>query len=345
MSAVVAECPKAMTWGPCGGVHPDGRCEAAAHPCVFLSRALPVAWPVERALPRSPDPDPTPAAREVRGILERRPLVLTAFPAPALDRDAVPRLADVLRGRVDAVLSGDAGRSRVQYPPAYRAHLLSAAGLRPWMGVNARDRTAAAIERELTSLRDIGVAGVHCVTGDHTRSGDRPDAAPVFDLESTSMIPLARERGLLVSFAESPASPPVALRGARVAEKVAAGGQLCVTQYAGGAAQMADFVARCRRAGSRVPIIAGVPLVVDRAGAELLASFSGAALPAGFVEGLLAARDVRAAGIRQAIAFGQELLGVPGVRGVVVAGGVGPGAEDAYADDLATVAAELGGGS
>lgn len=347
MSALA--CPKTMTWGPCGGVHADGRCEAADHPCVFLPQPLPVAWPGRR-LPLRPvdapgEPDAAPAAREFLGILRRRPAVLTAFPAPGLDRAAVPRIADALRGSVDAVLSGDAGRSRVQYPPAFRAHLIVEAGLRPWMGVNARDRSAAAIERELTSLREIGVAGVHCVTGDHTLSGDRPDAAPVFELESTSMIPLARDRGLVVSFAESPAAPPARIRGARVAEKVAAGGQLCFTQYAGGPERMAGFVEHCADAGATVPVIAGVPLATDRAGAELLASFSGAVLPDGFVDALLSARDVRASGIRQAIAFGQALLAVPGVRGVVVAGGAAPGAEEAYARDLATVAAELGGGS
>jgi 5,10-methylenetetrahydrofolate reductase len=339
-------CPKSMTWGPCGSVHADGRCEVAAHACVFLSRTLPVTWPG----PDAPDDArslaaPTPAAAEVAAILERRALVLTAFPAPALDTDVVSRLADHLRGSADAVLSGDAGRSRVQYPPSFRAHLLARAGLRAWIGVNARDRSAAAIQRELTSLRDAGAAGVHCVTGDHPLSGDRPDARPVFELESTSMIPLARERGLAVSFAESPAAPPADRRGARVREKVRAGGQLCFTQYAGQPEDLAVFVERCRAAGADVPVIAGVPLVVDRSGAELLASFSGAVLPHGFVEGLLGAQDVRRAGIRQAVAYGRALLEVPGVHGVVIAGGAAAGSEGSYTRDLAVVAAELGGGS
>ncbi len=342
------ECPKAMTFGPCGGVGPDGTCEVRPEPCVFLSRRLPVPW-TPAAYDAGPAPDDregtTVAGREIAEIMARRPVVLTGFPARAMVADDITRVADVLRESADAALSGDAGRSRAQYPPSYRALLMARAGMRVWMGFNARDRNRVALERELASLRELGVAGVHCVTGDHTLTGDRPDARPVFDLESTTMIPLARGRGLLTSFAESPVAPPVAVRGARVREKQKAGGQLCLTQYCGDAGDVDEFVAACRDAGASVPVLPGVPLVVDRDGAEVLASFHAAKLPTGYVERLFAASDVRSEGIRLAIEYGESLLGVAGVGGVVVAGGARHGDEVAYAGALAAVAAALGGGS
>lgn len=337
-----AGCPKAMAYGPCGGVGADGACEVAPSPCVFVGEHLPVRWHGDD---RAHAAVSTAAGRDVREILARRPLVITGFPVRAMIADDVARAADLLRGSTDAVLSGDAGRSRTQFPPSYRAHLMVRAGMRVWMGVNTRDRNRVALERELASLREIGVAAVHCVTGDHTRSGDRPDARPVFDLESTTLLARARALGLLTSFAESPDAPPVRSRGARVREKQRAGGRLCLTQYCGDAEDVAAFVARCRAAGSDVPVLPGVPLVVDAEGAALLASFAAATLPAGFLDRLRAARDVRAEGIRLAIAYGRSLLGVPGVGGVVVAGGARPGDEAGYARALATVAAELGGGA
>jgi methylenetetrahydrofolate reductase (NADPH) len=337
----VAACPKRMTYGPCGGVHADGGCEVLPSPCVFLGERLPVRWPVE-AEPAVPA---TAAGEEVAAILARRPLVLTGFPVRPMRSTDVPRVAEALRGRVDAVLSGDAGTSRTQFPPSYRALLMAREGMRVWMGVNTRDRNRHALDQELASLAAIGVAGVHCVTGDHTRTGDRPDAAPVFDLESTTLLPRAAALGLLTSFAESPASPPVDERGARVREKQRAGGRLALLQYCGDAADVAAFGERCRAAGATVPLLPGVPLVVDRAGAELLASFPGMRLPTGFLARLLDATDVRAEGVRLAIEHGTALLDVPGVRGVVVSGGAQPGEEVAYAAALATVAAELGGGS
>jgi 5,10-methylenetetrahydrofolate reductase len=334
-------CPKDMAFGPCGGVHADGACEVRPEPCVFLGRALPVHWAATASYPTPL----SPAGAEVRSILTRRPLVMTGFPVRPMTSDDVAPVAEALRGRADAVLSGDAGSARTHYPPSYRAALMVAEGVRPWIGVNARDRNRVALEGEFAALADIGVAGVHCVTGDHTLLGDRPDAQPVFDLESTTMLPLARARGLLASFAESPAAPPVEHRGARVREKQRAGGQLCLLQYAGDPSDLAVFLDRCREAGADVPVLPGVPLVVDREGAELIASFPAAALPAGFARDLLGASDVRATGIRLAVEYGAALLGLRGVAGVVVSGGCRRGDEVHYARALATVAAELGGGS
>lgn len=342
MPALAApSCPKAMTYGPCGGVQADGSCEVAAHPCVFLGHPLPVRWDA----PVTPRPPGSAAARELDAIRARRPLVMTGFPLRPLTSGGIAAVAERLAGAADAVLSGDAGTARTHFPPSYRAALLAAAGMRVWMGVNARDRNRVALEGELAALADLGVAGVHCVTGDHTLSGDRPDALPVFDLEATTLLPLARRLGLATSFAESPAAPPVHRRGERVREKERAGGQLCLPQYAGDAADVAAFVSRCRAAGARVPILPGVPLVVDHEGLDLISSFTAAALPSGYVDALTRSRDLRTTGIGLAVAYGRELLDLDGVAGVVVAGGSRPGDEVAYAGALAEVARELGGGS
>ena len=338
-----ADCPKTMTYGPCGGVNPDGTCEVAPTPCVFLGDTLPVGW--AGPAPHADDPAiRTTAGGEVCDILARRPLIMTGFPARAMDADDIARTADVLRDSADVALSGDAGHSRTQFPPVYRAALMARSGVRAWIGLNARDRNRVALEGELAALRDIGVAGVHCVTGDHTRTGDRPDAQPVFDLESTTLLPRASALGLLTSFAESPDAPPVDARGARVREKQRAGGRMCLTQYCGDADDVARFVERCAAAGAQVSVLPGVPLVVDREGAELLASFHAATLPTGYLQRLFAARDMHREGIRLAAAYARSLLEVPGVGGVVIAGGVRDGDEQAYARALATVAADLGGG-
>jgi len=266
-----------------------------------------------------------------------RPLVLADLPTAPLSRAALLRSADLLADGVDAVLIGDHPGARVQFPPSYRALLLRYRGVAVWAGLNCRDRNRVALEGELAALVDAGAAAVHCVTGDHTAVGHRPDAAPVFDLDATRLAALARAAGLLVSVAESPCAPPAARRPARLAEKVRAGAQVCVVNHAGGRAAVAEFVA----AGPDIPYIACVPVVLGPAQARLLAAFPGLVLPPGFLDRILEARDPVVAGIDAAVRLAEELLDVPGVRGVDLGAVPVKGDEDATCRALATVGRAL----
>lgn len=343
-------CPKRMHYGPCGGVEFDGTCEVADHACVFLD-AAPVAWegiaPADAAVPRMtadpmPHPLPSAGAAELRALLATRPIVVADFPARALDAASLAACAGVLRDGVDVVLAGDSGTARVQFPPAYRAALLRAAGVRAWMGVNARDRNRVALEAELAALAHAGAAGVHCVTGDHPRVGSRPDAAAVFDLDSTELAALAARSGHLVSVAEAPLSPPVAARPARLLEKQRAGAELCFVNHAGGLEPVRRFLAAARELDVSLGYIPCVPVVVDRGSAELIRGFTSLALPEGYLDGILAAADPRAAGIAAAAELSQRFLELEGVVGVDLSGGAAAGEELAFAEALAEIGARIG---
>lgn len=329
-------CPKAMTFGPCGGVHGDGSCEVAPVPCTFLDEPAP-SWPGAPA-------GPVPLVGHGAAMLERAAagrLIVAGLPARAMDSTSLRAGARELVGSVDAVLMGDSGRERVQFPPSYRARLVQDEGLVAWPGLTCRDRNRVALEGELAALADLGVGGVHCVTGDHTLSGHRPDAAPVFDLESVELVAIAHALGLATSVAESPLSPPVARRAERVAMKAGAGADLCLLQYAGEVGQVAGFVEQVRAAAPHVRVLPGLPVLTDVSGAQLLSSFAAAVLPAGYAERVLAADDPYEAGIAAAIELGRALMAIEGVGGVVLAGGPAPGAEVAFARALARVAQEL----
>jgi len=334
---LIDACPKRMEYGPCGGVAFDGSCEVdASHRCLFLPRPT-VPWTgVDRSEVPSPAPR-TAAAQEILAALDTRRWVVADLPARALSVSSIDACAAVLSGEVDAVLAGDAGSARVQFPPAYRAHLLQRRGLRVWTGLNMRDRNRVAIEGELAALAVEGVAGVHCVTGDHTRTGHRPDAAPVFDLDSTEATALARAAGHVVSVAASPAAPPVDRRAARLREKLRAGGDVCFVNHAGGAEPVRRFI---DEVGDGIRFLPCVPVVVDRPSADLLESFTTLALPEGFLERVRGARDPRAEGIALAVALAEEMLALPGVVGVNLSGGR-DGAEESFAEAMAEVARRL----
>lgn len=323
-------CPKSMTYGPCGGVEADGRCEVASHRCVFLDVET-VRWggPPPAAIPPAP----------LRAALETGRLVVADLPAAAVSVASIAGVAAVLRGTVDAVLAGDSGRERVQFPPAYRARLLHEAGLEVWTGINCRDRNRVAIEGELAALAHERTGAVHCVTGDHPNVGSRPDAAPVFDLDSTELAALARAAGHLVSVGESPATPPTARRSARLLEKQRAGAEVCFVNHAGGVEPVRRFIAEARDLGVTLRFVACVPVVVDAGSAALLRSFTALALPAGYLDRVESATDARSAGIEASVALAQQLLELDGVDGVNLSGGSGAGGELAFAEALAEIAA------
>lgn len=333
-------CPKRMTYGPCGGVGHDGACEVGPFPCTFLEAPVRRWSGVDGAA--IPERGPRTAVAEATlALLDRGRVVVGDLPAVALSEESLRRCARILRDGVDIALAGDAPDARVQFSPTLRAMLLREEGLAAWTGVNARDRNRVAIESELAGLRVAGVAGVNAVTGDHTASGHRDDAMPVFDLDATEIAALGRAAGHVVSVAAAPASLPVASRLPLLIEKERAGAEVCFVDHSGGAAPLAEFVARAREAGSELRFMACIPAVVSRESAALVASFPGIRLPEGYVEGISGAADPRAAGIDAAVALAEEMLEIPGVVGVNLSGGPGPGQEESFAEALAEMGQRL----
>lgn len=132
-------------------------------------------------------------------------------------------------------------------------------------------------------MADLGVAGVHVVTGNHTLSGDRPDAQPVFDLDSTRLAALAVGTGLQVSVAASPHTIPTDQRPARTADKAAAGAAWAFIDQPVDPDEVAGFVAAVRAAGAaslRFAVVVTVPVFAD----DLfrLLAYPNARVPAGW---------------------------------------------------------------
>ncbi|SDT33703.1 5,10-methylenetetrahydrofolate reductase [Friedmanniella luteola] len=327
-----------MVHGPCGGVGTDGSCELGDRRCSFVD--VPVVPRHPLAGPAGPAGTPRPT--DLRDLLRQGRVVVADLPAAALDAGSLTAVGNLLRSTVHAVLAGDSPRSRVQFPPAYRAALVRAAGLRAWTGLTCRDRNRVALEGELAALAHLGVDAVHCVTGDHPALGSRADAAAVFDLDSTQLAELAVGAGLLTSVGESPTAPPTAHRAARLVEKLGTGAEVCFVNHCGGAGPVRVFVEHVHDLGAHPWFLPCVPVVVDVASAALLASFPGLVLPPGHLDRILGARDPREAGIASAVELSEALLAVPGVAGVNLSGGSAPGQELPFAEALAEIGRRLG---
>lgn len=325
-----------MIYGPCGDVGSDGSCEVPVEVggpprCVFLEGATRLDPSLRTGSPSDPARTTLP-----------RPFIMSELPEDANSSADIRRVARRLAGSVDAVLFGDANWMRVRLPPSYRARLVQDEGLGAWPGLNARDRNRVALEGELAALADMGVVGVHCVTGNHTHSGNRPDAMPVFDLDSTRMTALAASLGLRVSVAASPHTPPVHLRPMRTADKAAAGASLCMLDQPSSPGEVAAFIDHTRLLGAAsMEFVAVVSVVLSRSDFDRWMQYPNARVPIGWAEAIRSARDVEGVGRELALALSHELLAVPGVTGVLLASTAEPSKCDQVAETFASLARDL----
>jgi 5,10-methylenetetrahydrofolate reductase len=280
------------------------------------------AW----ACPRSP------AVANFLATAAARPVVVADLVAPALSADGVRACAAEIVGFADACLTGDHPGARIQFPPSYRARLLADEGVTAWAGINCRDRNRVAIEGEIAACADAGVAGVHCVTGDHPGTGHRPDAAAVFDLDSIELVELARTAAALpsrplCSVVHAPTAPPAGKRLARLLAKINAGADVVFVDHCGGVGRLADAVAALREAGFDGLVLCCVPVVTSAGAAEVVASFAADRLPPGYLDAIMSAPDPAEYGVTAAVHFAEAVLAVPGVNGVNLSTGAGPGQE------------------
>jgi methylenetetrahydrofolate reductase (NADPH) len=342
-AAAAVRCPKHMTHGPCAGVRADWSCEVAgAGRCSYLdvpdrdwpyAGALVPASGVGTLIPEAAPPWPrSAAAASFLATAAARPVVVADLVARALSADGVRACAAEIAGSADACLTGDHPGARVQFPPSYQARLLADEGVTAWAGINCRDRNRVAIEGEIAACADAGVAGVHCVTGDHPGAGHRLDAAAVFDLDSIELVELASTAAALparplCSVAHAPAAPPAGKRLGRLLAKINAGADVVFVDHCGGAGQLADAVAALREAGFDGLVLCCVPVVTSAGAAEVVASFAADRLPPGYLDAIMSAPDPAESGVTAAVHFAEAVLAVPGVNGVNLSGGAIPGQE------------------
>ncbi|SRX82456.1 methylenetetrahydrofolate reductase [Modestobacter marinus] [Mycolicibacterium parafortuitum] len=299
--AVVQDCPKRMTFGPCGGVHPDGRCEMRPGPCAFPEVVL---WPSDPA-PHVPAP--------------QAPLVLTDFSCAPYDPADVAATATALSSSCDAVLVGE-HQNRPDFPPTLMGRLLLDAGVTPWITLSCRDRNRVVLEQELRGLSLLGVRTVLCVTGDGRGYDVRPDVTQTFDLDGPRLVELATSLGMTAAVPETPTAPPVAGRPLRLVQKQRAGARVAVLNHVSTPELIADFMSGARAAGLTIPVLAAVAVFTDEVSAAVLQGLPGLALDPDVVERVLAAADPVEAGIEAAVAEARALLAIDGVDGVNVSG-------------------------
>jgi len=129
-----------------------------------------------------------------RETLNSGKFVVTAEigPVKGTDVEGILEDAELLKGKVDAINVTDLQSSVMRLGSMAVCHLLKDRGFDPIFQLTCRDRNRLALQSDLLSAWVLGIKNVLALTGDHPTLGDHPQAMPVFDLDSVSLLRVIR---------------------------------------------------------------------------------------------------------------------------------------------------------
>ncbi len=127
--------------------------------------------------------------------LENDEFVLTTelFPPKGPDISKFRETARKLKGYFDAYNVTDNQRAIMRITPLVSSLVLIEEGIEPIMQITCRDRNRLAIQSDLLGAQAIGVKNILALTGDYITAGDHPNAKPVFDLDSITLLQMIKK--------------------------------------------------------------------------------------------------------------------------------------------------------
>jgi len=167
-------------------------------------------------------------------------------PPRGADAEVIRKKCQLLKGNADAFNITDNQTSVVRMSSIGAAVLMTQQGMEPIMQMVCRDRNRIAMQSDILGAAALGIKNMLCLSGDHQKFGDHPQAKNVFDLDSIQLISTVRRmrdegkflsgeeiKGvpkLFIGAAENPFADPFEIRVPRLAKKIAAGVEFIQTQ-------------------------------------------------------------------------------------------------------------------
>ena len=227
--------------------------------------------------------------------------------------------AELLKPRVDAVNVTDQQSSVMRLGSLVSSVLLKQRGVEPIYQVTCRDRNRIALQSDLLSAWAAGIENVLCLTGDYVSLGDFPQAKPVFDLDSVSLLVSAMKLNNGLDLADNelqgapdfclgavvtPAADPVEPQLIKMEKKVRAGASFIQTQGIFDAERFAAFMSQAKDFG--VPIIAGIILLKSAGMARFMnENVAGVHVPDPLIQAMAAAENR----VQKSIEIAARLIG------------------------------------
>ncbi|MDR3631127.1 MAG: methylenetetrahydrofolate reductase [Desulfocapsaceae bacterium] len=260
-------------------------------------------------------------------------------PPRGADPDVVRRKAALVKGNVDACNVTDNQTSVVRMSSTAGCMLIKEEGIEPLLQMVVRDRNRIALQSDILGASALGIRNILCLSGDHQKFGDDPQAKNVFDIDSMQLIHMVRtmrDEGVFpsgnkldgapqffIGCAVNPFADPFEIRVPRLKMKIEAGADFVQTQCIYNMDKFKTYLDLAKKEGlhDKVKILAGVTPLKSAGMAKFMKKMvAGMDIPDAVIKRIADEPKERQAakGIEMCIEQIQELKGMEGIAGIHV---------------------------
>ncbi len=258
-------------------------------------------------------------------------------PPKGANVEALKKKLSYLKGMVDAVNITDNQTAVVRMSSWAASTILIQEGLEPNFQMVCRDRNRLAIMSDILGVYAMGVRNMLCLSGDHQRFGNHPEAKNVYDIDSIQLVALVkkmRDEGkflngeeidvpprLFIGAACNPFADPFEFRVHRLALKIEAGADFIQTQCIYNMDKFREFMKRVVDMGlhERCYMLAGITPMKSVGMAQYMSKMvPGMDVPESLIKRLKGAGKGKVAeeGIKFALEQIEEFKEMEGIAGI-----------------------------
>ena len=256
-------------------------------------------------------------------------------PPKGADAEVVKRKGNLLRDYADAINLTDNQTAIVRMSSIASGVILTQLNLEPVIQVVCRDRNRLAIQSDILGAAALGIKNVLCLSGDHQKFGNHPQAKNVYDIDVIHLIQtlkgmrdekkllegdkLTVEPRLYIGAAENPYADPYEFRVIRLAKKIKAGCDFVQTQGVFDVEKFKDWMRVVTDEGldRKVHILAGIIPVKSAGMVRYMRKYvAGISIPEEIVARMENAKDARQEGVKICLEIIEQLKEIPGLHGI-----------------------------
>ena len=217
-----------------------------------------------------------PESNRFERKLGKKPFLVTMEVNPPKGTDLTEMLSAVerVKGLVDAINVTDGSGAIMRACSLAVAKAVLDAGVDPILQMTCRDRNRLALQADLLGASILGIRNVLLLTGDDPKAGDHPDAKPVFDINSATLMqvakgltegkdmagrPLSGVPQLCIGAAADPGAKDLDVEMQKFKAKIDGGAAFFQTQAVFDPTKLRFFMERAKSFGK--PVLAGILLV------------------------------------------------------------------------------------